>query len=290
MKSLTLQSPAKVNLDLRILGRYPNGYHKLFTLFHRISICDTLRLVPRRKGVVIHCSHPSVPTDQSNIIAKAYQQLQERWPNLPGVTVYLTKRIPVAAGLGGGSSNAAAFLVGMKQLFNLRMSRSALMVLGGGLGADVPFFIADTTQAFGRGIGDSIEPVLSKVNKWFVLIVSDRGLSTRDVYLKLPRRLPAASLTKLERTVRIATHFLDRLALEKVDQIFKNDLEKPAFKLQPAIQKIIQKAVTLGASFVRMSGSGPTVFAVFPSQAEARVFAGRIKQVLKRKVIICCSY
>ena len=100
MKSLSLQSPAKVNLDLRILGRYPNGYHKLFTLFHRISICDTLRLVTRRQGLVIRCSHPAVPTDQSNIIAKAYQLLLERWPKLPGVTVHLTKKIPVAAGLG----------------------------------------------------------------------------------------------------------------------------------------------------------------------------------------------
>jgi len=290
MKTLTLQSPAKVNLDLRILGRYANGYHKLFTLFHRISICDTLRLVPRRHGVVIRCHHSAVPLDQSNIIAKAYQLLLERWPNLPGVTVYLTKRIPVAAGLGGGSSNAAAFLLGMKKLFSLRISQPELMALGGKLGADVPFFVANTTQAFGRDIGDSIEPVLSKVNKWFVLITSDQGLSTRDVYLKLPRRLPAASLTKLERTARIATHFLDRLALEKVDQILTNDLEKPAFKLQPAIQKIIQKAVTLGASLVRMSGSGPTVFAVFPNQNEARIFARRIRQVLKNKVIICHSY
>jgi len=290
MKTLTLQSPAKVNLDLRILGRYPNGYHKLFTLFHRLSICDTLRLVPRRQGLVIRCTHPAVPLDQSNIIAKAYQRLRERWPDLPGVTVYLTKKIPVAAGLGGGSSNAAAFLLGMKRLFKLRISRSDLMRLGSGLGADVPFFIADTPQAFGRDIGDSIEPVLSKVKKWFVLIASNKGLSTREVYLKLPKHLPAASLTKLERTARIATHFLDRLALEKVDQILKNDLEKPAFLLQPAIQKTIRKAVTLGAPFVRMSGSGPTVFAVFPSQKKAQAFARRIKHVLKNKVIICHSY
>jgi len=290
MTSLSLQSPAKVNLDLRILGRYANGYHKLFTLFHRISICDSLRLVTRRQGLVIRCSHPAVPTDQSNIIAKAYQLLLERWPKLPGVTVYLTKRIPVAAGLGGGSSNAAAFLLGMKKLFKLRISRSALMRLGSQLGADVPFFIADTTQAFGRDIGDSIEPVLSKVNKWFVLITSDQGLSTREVYLNLPRRLPAVSLTKLERAVRIATRFLDGFDFEKVDQIFKNDLEKPAFNLQPAIQKIIQKAATSGAPFVRMSGSGPTVFAVFPSEKEARIFARQIKQVLKNKVMICQSY
>lgn len=290
MKSLAIQSPAKVNLDLRILGRYPNGYHKLFTLFHRISVCDTLRLVPRRKGIVIRCSHPAVPVDQSNIIAKAYQRLQERWPDLPGVTVYLKKIIPVAAGLGGGSSNAAAFLSGMKKLFNLRISQRALMRLGSQLGADVPFFVADTTQAFGRDIGDSIEPILSKVKKYFVLIVSDKGLSTRDVYSKLPRRLPAASLTKLERTVRIATHFLEDGALGEADQIFKNNLEKPAFKLQPAIQATIRKAVTLGASFVRMSGSGPTVFAVFPSLKEAQAFARRIKKVLKNKVIICHSY
>lgn len=290
MKSLTIPSPAKVNLDLRILGRYENGYHKLFTLFHRISICDSMRLVPRRQGLVIRCTHPLVPLDSTNIIAKAYHLMRAQWPELPGVTVYLKKNIPVAAGLGGGSSNAAAFLLGMKKLFGLKIGRSELMRLGSKLGADVPFFIADTTQAFGRDIGDSIEPVLSKVSQWFVLIVSDRGLSTREVYLKLPKRLPAASLTKQERAVRIATHFLDSSAFEKVDQILKNDLEKPAFALQPAIQKTIQTAVHLGASFVRMSGSGPTVFAVFSSLKEARFFARQIKQVLKNKIIICHSY
>jgi len=290
MKSLTLKSPAKINLDLRILGRYPNGYHKLLTLFHRISISDSLRMVPRKKGLVIRCSHPAVPVDSANIIAKAYQELLARFPNLPGVTVYLQKKIPVAAGLGGGSSNAATFLLGAKKLFKLRLSRHELDLLGKKLGADVPFFLSGVTQALGYDRGDKIKRLPSKTSKFFVLLAADHGLSTRDVYKALPAKLPAASLTKLESAVRIATHFLDRQALVEANAIFKNDLEIAAFKLQPEIQTRIQKAGSLGASLVRMSGSGPTIFALFSSLKEAQGFARRVKQVLKNKVIVCHSF
>ncbi len=290
MNSLSLRSPAKVNLDLRILGRYPDGYHRLLTLFHRISVCDSLRLVARREALVIHCRHPAVPCDERNIMAKAYRLLKKCFPELPGVDVYLKKVIPVAAGLGGGSGNAAAFLLGMKKLFRLKINRSELMKLGGRLGADVPFFLTETTQALGTCRGDKIKSLQCHAKKWFVLIVSDRGLSTSDVYRKLSRHLPAVSLTKLERTVRIATHFLDSGMLVEADKILKNDLEKPAFQLQPAIQNTVRKAVDLGVPLVRMSGSGPTVFAVFPSLKEARAFARRIKHALKQKVIVCHSY
>ena len=289
MKSLTVVSPSKVNLDLRILGRYPNGYHRIFTLFQRLSLCDTLRLVPRQTGLVIHTRNPAVPVDERNIISRAYRLLLEKSPKLPGVSVYLKKKIPVAAGLGGGSGNAAAFLVGMNKLFSLNLTRAALMKLGGRLGADVPFFVSGASCALGTGLGDRINPLSLKAKRWFVLIVSEQGLSTQKVYQNLPKKLPAASLTKLGRTVRIATHFLDRLELEKADKILRNDLELSAFQLKPSIKRVVKKAVRLGAPLVRMSGSGPTVFAVFTSQKEAKVFARRIKQVLKKDTIVCHS-
>lgn len=288
-QALSIQSPSKVNLDLRVLGRYANGYHKLLSVFQRLSLCDALRLTARRSGIVIRTRHPAVPTDERNIMSRAYRLLQAECPDLPGVRVDLVKKIPVAAGLGGGSGNAAAFLLGMNRLFKLGLSRRRLMKIGAQLGADVPFFVSGASRALGTGRGDRTRPLAAGRRKWFVLVVSGRGLSTQKVYQTLPRKLPAASLTKLGRTVRIATQFLDRLAWEKAAKMLQNDLEKPAFKLQPSIKRVVEKAVSLGAPLAKMSGSGPTVFAVFPVQKEAKAFARRIKQALKRNTIVCYS-
>ena len=289
MQSLTLRSYSKVNLDLRILGRYEDGYHKLLTLFHRISLTDTLHLRKAPAGLEILCRHPAVPCDGSNIMAKAWLLLIKRCPKLGGVRIRLIKKIPVAAGLGGGSGNAAAFLLGVKRLYGLRISQKELLSIGFSLGADVPFFLSGYSQALGKGRGEQLKKLTSYAIKWFVLIAADYGLSTRDVYRALPRKLGAASLTRLERTVRISTHFLDRAEYEKADRLLRNDLEKPAVGLQPEIAKVIKQAVDFGAPIVRMSGSGPTVFALFPSQKKAKAFARQFAGIYKNRVIFCHS-
>ncbi len=269
MHSLTILSPAKLNLYLRIVGRYPNGYHKLITLFHRISLADTLRLTKKTQGFSLSCSNPDLPVDERNIVTRAYRLLQKKIPYLGGVSVQLTKRIPLGGGLGGGSSNAAFFLLGMKKLYRLPLNLRQLVKLGKTLGADVPFFLYNVTQALGKGRGDEITSLPSGKRKWFVLVTFKEALSTKKVYQNLPERLPAVSLTKVSHEVRMTCDFLNRNQNPAGKMPFHNDLQPVAFSLRSDIRKMLVRMNQFGASWAGMSGSGPTVFAILSHQLEA---------------------
>lgn len=270
MRSLTIASPAKVNLTLRVTGRYPNGYHALHTVFHRISLADTLRLTKVRQGFFLQTNMKTIPTDENNLVTKAYRMLQAAVPGLGGVRVYLKKRIPSGAGLGGGSSNAAFFLLGMNRLYNLGLSRQKLLRMGKCLGADVPFFLYDTNQAVGVGRGDIITPKPVTRDWYFLLVLDNKELRTKDVFgrLDLPRK--AGVLTKTGRTARMLCTFLDRGNPSALIPLLHNDLEKPAFDLRPAIRRKIERLNRTGLACVRMSGSGPTVFALLPRRSDLK--------------------
>lgn len=289
MKSLSLSSPAKINLYLRILGRMPDGYHRLATLFHRLSLQDTLILKKvSRSGIRLSCGHPEIPTDEGNLIVRAYRLLQTSVPDLGGVEVRLIKRIPVQGGLGGGSSNAAVFLNGMNRLFALQLKRQRLQQLGRQLGADVPFFLEEVNQALGLERGDVLIPLPAKVKKWFVLVTFEDGLSTRSVYQSLTYDKRPVSLTNVRRIVRIASHSLDRKDSIVASKWLQNDLEVPAIWLKPSIQGVLEKMVQLGAPLSAMSGSGPTVFAAFFSYRERERFIRRLSPYVAPERIIRC--
>lgn len=292
MHSLTLDSPAKLNLTLYVVGKYPNDYHKLITLFHRISLRDTLRL-KKKKTPDIHltCSNSQLACDESNLIIRAYRLLQKKFPKLGGVSVHLTKRIPMGGGLGGGSSNAAFFLLGMKKLYNLPLSKQGAVNLGKQLGADVPFFIYEANQALGKGRGDEIISKPSRGKKWFVLVLSPKGLDTRKVYQALSQNLSQASLTKGSHATKMTCDFLKRQDFRRAKGFLYNELEQAAFRLRPSIQKIIAKIIQLGIPAVAMSGSGPSVFAVCPSERDARHLARQLKRNLSsEKVVVCHTF
>jgi len=291
MSSLIVKSPSKINLHLRVVGRYPDGYHQLVTLFHRISLADTLRLKKVRKGFTLECSDPSLPADETNLVTRAYRALQKKFPGLGGVKVFLRKRIPVSGGLGGGSGNAAAFLLGMKRLYQLPLSLKELVSMGGKLGADVPFYLHNMKQGLGLGRGDTILPMPLRSKLWFLLILFPKGLSTKLVYENLKTKAGAVSLTKEKRTVKIACNLLDCKDFRQTDRVLKNDLQPVATRFYPAIQKVIHQVARLGVPLVRMSGSGPTVFAVFSQQKEAqRLKALLKKQISSERMIVCYSF
>ncbi|MEI7752019.1 MAG: 4-(cytidine 5'-diphospho)-2-C-methyl-D-erythritol kinase, partial [Candidatus Omnitrophota bacterium] len=225
MNCLTLQSPAKLNLHLRILGKRSNGYHELLTLFHRISLADTIVIRKNPKGFKLTTNIPSLETGDGNLITKAYRALQQKFPKLEGVSVRLTKRIPLGAGLGGGSSNAAFFLLGMKKLFRLKISAQELGALGERLGADVPFFLSDARQAMAWGIGDKLQKVPCGSRLGFLLLVTDQGLNTKKVYQKLAWRGRPLSLTKERRIARILHSSLERKRIREASTLARNDLE-----------------------------------------------------------------
>ncbi len=288
MRSLTVQSYAKLNLGLWIVNRRADGHHNLVTLFHRISLADTLRL-KKSSTFSLRCSDPRLPTGEKNLITQAYRLLQKKFKKLGGVSVHLLKKIPAGGGLGGGSSNAAAFLLAMKKLYGLRVGKQQLMRWGAELGADVPFFLLQVNQAVGTGKGERLVPKPGKRRLFFTLLISHQPLSTKKVYQNLPRRLPGASLTKLKRAVTILSEFLNRNDFSQAQRLLWNDLEKPAFRLRPSIQRTIAKFKTRGARVVRMSGSGPTVFAIFGNESEAKRLARELRRDQSEGVAICHS-
>lgn len=287
MKTLTVESPAKLNLHLRVIGKRPDGYHDLLTLFHRISLADTIRIRKIPRGFRLTTNRKGLETGEGNLITKAYRALQQRFPALEGVSVHLTKRVPLGGGLGGGSSNAAFFLLGMKKLFGLRISKKELMAMGKKLGADVPFFLSEFCQAMAWGIGEKMKKLPLKGRLWFLLLVSEKGLNTQKVYQGLRWHGRPLSLTKEGRIVRILRTFLEKKRIREAAALGRNDLESSAFGLRPALPKAIAVLEDLGAPLVRMTGSGPTVFAVFSSRQEVNDFAKKLKKnpIPFRKVI-----
>lgn len=278
MRLLKIQSPAKLNLCLKIVRRRHDGYHELVSVFHRISLKDTLILKKTEQGVKLRTNHPRVPTDERNLIVKAYRSLQSLYPRLGGVHITLTKRIPVGGGLGGGSSNAAFFLLGMKKLYRLPVSRRQLFKVGEKLGADVPFFLYEVNQAVARGCGERLRKQPLKARLKFLLIISDKELSTKKVYKSLRVSGRAGSLTKINHTVKMLCFFLGRKKISQAYPLMNNDLEKSAFSLEPSIRKTVEKLRRLKIN-VRMSGSGPTLFVLLPFSGKAQEEA-RIKQEL----------
>ncbi len=290
MKHLTLRSPAKLNLHLRIINKRADGYHELLTLFQRISLADTIRICKNRKEFRLTTNIPALETGEGNLITRAYRELQEKFPDLGGVSVRLTKRIPLGAGLGGGSSNAAHFLLGMKRLFGLRISSKELFAMGKRLGADVPFFLSEASQAMAWGIGDKLKKLPSRGRLWFLLLLTDQGLNTKKVYQTLSWSGRPLSLTKEKRIARILRSFLERRSVREASGLAKNDLEIPAFCLMPSIPKAMAVLKGLGAPMVLMSGSGATVFAALSGRKEVLDLSKRLKEVpFPFRKVICHS-
>ena len=202
--TLRLRAPAKLNLYLRVLGKRPDGYHEIETLFERIDLADELTIEPHPDQLLLTCDAPELSCGEDNLILKAARLLQQVGGTHQGARLHLIKRIPIAAGLGGGSSDAAATLLGLNRLWGLGLTPSRLRELGASLGSDVPFFLADAPWAIGRGRGEVCEPLdLPRLQRSslgangepvepeplpgglslaHVLVVPNIRLSTKDIY------------------------------------------------------------------------------------------------------------
>ena len=261
-------SPAKVNLILRVLGKRPDGYHDIESLMQKISLHDELCFKPRERGILIRCPGSPLPEDENNIVHRAAAALMSRLPRSAGVEITIRKKIPVAAGLGGGSSNAAATLCALNELFGLKLKKEELMDIGGSLGADVPFFIfADAAWAF--GIGERLYPAEHLPKTWFVLANPGFEVSTRTVYQALN-----LALTKEKRKDSIHRF---NTASELAAALW-NDLEGVTLNLHPELREVKDLFVKLGALGSLMSGSGPTLFGLFDSERKA----SRAEEALRR--------
>lgn len=259
-RTLHLKAPAKVNFRLDVLRRRSDGYHELRMLMQRIDLCDELELtLLDSPGITVRCDGSDLPSDEGNIVWRAAAAMLERTPGKTGVAIRLTKNIPVAAGLGGGSSDAATTLMGLNSMLGSNLDPAELMEIGLKLGADVPFFIFGK-PAIATGVGENLTPLEGIAPLWLLLVNPGIHVSTAWVYQNL-------GLTTDKVADKIP--FLYKSA-EEVCAILANDLEAVTLQKFPVIREIKEQLMKAGALGTLMSGSGPTVFALFSGEEPAR--------------------
>jgi len=275
MKSLRLRAPAKLNLYLKVVNKRPDGYHNLITLFERIDLYDDLEFRLNPSGRIrLFCRDRDVPTGPRNLVYRVARRLKEDYGVKSGVDIRIIKRIPVAAGLAGGSTNAATALMGLSRLWKINLTRSRLISYGKSLGADVPFFLYDCSWGLGTERGDKIRRVPIKAKLWHILVVPRVKMRTPRVFqgLKL-------DLTKDSDNVNILIHNLRKSNSIRVGQLLRNDLEHKVFQLCPSLKTLKNRLRQLDTPGVALSGSGPSIFGLTDSKKKAE----QVKAVLKKR-------
>ncbi|WP_457578119.1 4-(cytidine 5'-diphospho)-2-C-methyl-D-erythritol kinase [Desulfomarina sp.] len=285
-RKIRLRAPAKINLCLSVLKRRQDGYHELETWMQKLDLCDllTVELVDR-SGISLTCSDPGLPAGRDNLVFRAAEFfLNEVAGSVSaGVKIFLEKKIPVAAGLGGGSSDAGAVLKGLNRLYGEPLSEDKLLQLGRRLGADVPFFVANHDAVIARGIGDIMYPVDSLVDYIFVLVNPGFSVSTRWVFDNL-------FLTTADKKYKLSCFQKRKTGFLPLD-LMHNDLEKVTCARYSEIDRMKRMLLDSGASKALMSGSGATVFGVFPRKEKPDEWdfervAGRLIRKFGDKVFI----
>ena len=277
-----IKSYAKINFILKILDRREDGYHNLFSLFQRIDLWDGLFFEPFKKGIVLESNVSDLPLDQTNLVYRAAELLLKKTNKNKGLKVVIQKNIPIGAGLGGGSSNAAATLLELNRIWNLNYSFEELAKMGESLGSDVPFFCYRLSTAWVSGRGERVAPSSFSPGCWILLVFPGFSIQTREAYrlLDLSRQGNNMGLTKKGNNNTISSFqtlnkgsFLDHL---------ENDFESALFPQYPVYQEIKARLFELRAEKVLLSGSGSTLFGVFQEEREARCAEEILKKEFQR--------
>ncbi|MBU1042992.1 MAG: 4-(cytidine 5'-diphospho)-2-C-methyl-D-erythritol kinase [Candidatus Omnitrophica bacterium] len=261
---MIIKTPAKINLFLEVLDKRKDGYHNIETLFLKIGLFDKLTFKLIKKGIKISCSHPDVPEDQTNLVYKAAKLLQQKTGTDKGVHIRIQKKIPVFAGLGGGSSDAAAALLGLNKLWKLGLEQKELLALAKKIGADVPVFITNCNAAIGKARGDKLTPIDIGYRFWILLVKPDISVSTQKAYCGL-----SSSLTRQKNDVKLLVHAVKSKRMELIEKTLFNRLESVVFKQYKQLKKIKQMISARGVRAVLMSGSGSVIFGLINSREEA---------------------
>ncbi|MCX5907082.1 MAG: 4-(cytidine 5'-diphospho)-2-C-methyl-D-erythritol kinase [Deltaproteobacteria bacterium] len=263
---MKFRSPAKVNLHLQVLGKRGDGYHEIQTLMLPVAIYDEVEILVGGSEFRFTAEGREIPEGRGNIIWKAAEVIFQECGQKP-VQVHLTKRIPVAAGLGGGSSNAATVLMGLNGLLQAGLNQKRLMEMGAKIGADVPFFLFEKS-ALARGTGEKLTEVVFPPALWFLLIVPPFPLSSAWAYTTYDQLAP-----KNEGSIPLAEVYTE---ISDLLPILTNDLELAVLSKYPEIGQVKEKLIARGAKGALMSGSGSVVFGLFSTQAGARRAAEEI--------------
>ena len=273
--SVTLRAFAKINLSLRIKDVRPDGYHEVQTIMQAIDLADRVKIAARRGPFQIRCDVSRVPLDRTNLVWKAAQLLWQTmgWSGEPrDAVVTLQKRIPIQAGLGGGSSNAAAALVGLQRVWKLRIGDDRMFAIAAQLGSDVPYFLVGGT-ALGLGRGEEVYALADLPRLWVVLVFPPFGVATKDAYTWVDDRRGrlGSSPDRLDKPSRPPFPFFPPVTLV-------NDFEPSIIERHPLIGTFKHRLAQSGALIAALTGSGSTVFGVFKSGAAAHSAARTLKK------------
>lgn len=270
-------SPCKVNLLLNILGKRADGFHELETVMHPVNVCDRITFQPAAAGVTLTCSEPGLPVDASNLVHRAATAFLQCAHIREGVKLHLEKKIPMAAGLGGGSGNAATTLLGLNELFGQPLTLDQLMTLAAALGSDVPFFL-QARPALCTGRGEkiaSVDPFPAMQELAFFLIHPGFGIATAWAYKELAK-FPAALNGQPGRGSKLIS-LLRSGDLAAASKEFYNSLEAPALAKYPVLALYQEFLLEQGAVAALMSGSGSTTFALVRNVAAGESIAEKFR-------------
>lgn len=289
MHAYTLKAPAKINLLLEIIGDRPDGFHELVMVLQSISLADIVELQPLGGDrIQLHCNHPQVPCDETNLAHRAARLMQEQYPGKGGVAITIDKKIPIGAGLAGGSADAAAVLVGLDLMWNLGLTQAELHTYAAKLGSDIPFCVSGGT-ALALGRGEELTP-LPDLDQLYGVLAKYRSLSVAtpwayktyrqqfsESYARDPEALERRRREGHSVELMAAITHRDSLA---VPQHLYNDLERVVLPEYPQVQEIRDLLQSFGALGTMMSGSGPTVFGLADSRSKAELMATQLQTAL----------
>jgi len=260
MKSININSYAKVNIGLKILNKRSDGYHNISTVFQEIDLFDSITISKSDGPLKFSSNVEWLQNDQNNLCVIAYNYIKNIY-KIGGANIVLKKNISRGSGLGSGSSNAAATMKGLREIYNLEVADSELIKIGSKIGADVPFFINGSTQV-GEGIGEKLTSIRSSMDAQYLIVTPDIPIDTKWAYSQYKNNLDnCSSPTKFSDSFRGKTINLDTL------KFFENDFESVVFPTYPEIGAIKNKLIALGAKFASLSGSGSTVYGIFDDDA-----------------------
>lgn len=272
---LTLFSPIKVNLYLRITGKRPDGYHDLETVMAPLDFGDTLTFEPAGRGITMSCDNPALPTDDTNLVVRAAKKLAGCFGVTKGAHITLTKRAPLAAGVGGGSSNAAYTLLGLNTLWNLNATEAQLHEIAASLGSDINFFLTGQT-ALCRGRGEQVQPVAFGLKACVLLVNPGFGISTKWAYESWAKSVNR--LTVRPPDVTLLLRALKENDLAGATGALYNSLEAPSVGKFPVLELLKASMRRQGAAGALMSGSGASVFGLFAEEADEQEAAVTVRR------------
>jgi 4-diphosphocytidyl-2-C-methyl-D-erythritol kinase len=294
MRSYSLIAPAKINLYLEIIGDRPDGYHELVMILQSINLADRINLRAINEGIIsVHCNHPKVPTDNTNLVYRAAELMAtsfpDAWAKYGGVEITVEKNIPVAAGLAGGSTNAAAVLVGIDLLWNLGLTQTEIEELGATLGSDIPFCVAGGT-AIATGRGEQLAP-LPSLDHIYIVLAKYRSLevSTAWAYKTYRQEFGSNYIRDTEdlaaRAAAVHSGEMVKAIVHKdateIAQKLHNDLERVVLPAYPQVTQLRELFATQpGVLGTMMSGSGPSVFAIVESEEQAQAIKQSVREAI----------